>query len=89
VHIPIGSQVALLFASANHDDEVFPKPEEFNPQRPVGHLSFGHGIHTCLGVGLARLEMAALLKEVLKRIPRVRLGSMPVDTGMIFGHHVG
>ena len=89
VCIPAGSQVALLFGSANHDDEMFPEPEEFNPLRPVGHLSFGHGIHTCLGMGLARLEMASVLKEVHKHIPRVRLSGTPVDSGMIFGHHMG
>jgi cytochrome P450 len=89
VVVPADEQVALLFAAANHDESVYPDPEEFLPSRPAGHLAFGHGIHTCLGMGLARLEMAALLKRVLEQMPGLRLNGEPVDSGMFFGHHMG
>lgn len=89
VEIPAESQVALLFASANHDESVFVEPGEFTPSRPVGHLTFGHGVHACLGMALARMEMAELLTVFLARVRRFRLTGAPVDAGMVFGHHMG
>jgi len=89
VLVPADVQVALIFGSANHDESVYPDPDQFIPARPGGHLAFGHGIHTCLGMGLARMEMATLLKEMLERMPGLRLDGDPVDSGMFFGHHMG
>jgi cytochrome P450 len=87
--IPADSQVALLYASANHDEEQFPDPERFDASRTTGHLTFGHGVHTCLGMALARLEMKVLLEQVLERFATVELAGLPVDTGMVYGHHMG
>lgn len=89
VVIPEGAQVALLFGAANHDPDEFEDPETFNPERRTKSLAFGHGIHMCLGMELARLEMSTTLREVLHRFPRFSLIAPPVDSGMTFGHLMG
>jgi cytochrome P450 len=77
--IKAGDWVALFFAAANHDPAVFPEPERFDIDRPnLGQqLSFGHGIHRCLGFALARLEAETLVDAVLERCPDLALGSRP------------
>lgn len=68
--VPEGSVIALLNGSANRDDRRFPNGDTFDIQRDVGrHLSFGYGVHLCLGAALARLEGRVALDEVLKRFP--------------------
>lgn len=65
-----GSVVLLLNASANRDERRFDDPDRFDIQRKIGHhLSFGYGIHFCLGAALARLEGRIALDEVLNRFP--------------------
>jgi cytochrome P450 len=65
-----GSIMLLLNGSANRDEQRFPDPDRFDIHREVGrHLSFGYGIHFCLGAALARLEGRIALEEVLKRFP--------------------
>lgn len=57
-----GRRVALGFASANHDPEVFDAPEEIRLDRaPNRHVAFGHGPHTCIGAPLARMQLAAVV----------------------------
>lgn len=75
--IPAGARIFLLFASANHDEAVFEKPEQFDIQRAsaVRHLGFGHGIHHCVGAPLARLEAQLTLELMLERLPELRLAS--------------
>lgn len=88
--IPANVQVALLYASGNHDESVFADPETFDLSRdPNQHLSFGHGIHTCFGMHLARLEMNIVLEETLKRFPHYQLRGPQLDSGMVYGHHMG
>ncbi len=90
VKIPSNVPVALVYASANHDSAEFADPERFDMNRMANqHLSFGHGIHTCFGMHLARLEMSIVVKEMVKRFPHYRLSGSPIDTGMIYGHHMG
>lgn len=90
VNIPAGESVALLYASANHDESQFDNPEEFNPKRTaIQHLAFGYGIHMCIGLHLARLEMNVVLEEMVKRFPNYRVTGTPEGTGMVFGHHMG
>jgi cytochrome P450 len=68
--VPAGSVVALLNASANRDERKFPNGESFDIHREIGHhLSFGYGIHFCLGAALARLEGRVALDEILTRFP--------------------
>lgn len=68
--VPQGSIVLLLNASANRDERRFEDPNLFDIQRKIGHhLSFGYGIHFCLGASLARLEGRIALDEVLNRFP--------------------
>ncbi|HMC53051.1 MAG TPA: cytochrome P450 [Acidimicrobiales bacterium] len=65
-----GSVMVLLNGSANRDDRRFPDGDRFDIHRDIGHhLSFGYGIHFCLGAALARLEGRVALDEVLRRFP--------------------
>ncbi|MBL7487647.1 cytochrome P450 [Frankia sp. AgB1.9] len=66
--VPAGSIMTLLNASANRDDRHFPNADQFDIHRRIDrHLSFGYGIHFCLGAALARLEGRVALDEILKR----------------------
>jgi cytochrome P450 len=78
VRIPRGSEVALLFGSANHDPAAFAEPEELDvTRRDNPHISFGAGIHYCLGAPLARIELAASFEALLSKAPRLYLVSEP------------
>ncbi len=68
--VPGGSAVLCLSGSANRDDRQFPEPDRFDIHRQAGtYLTFGKGIHHCLGASLARLEARVALDEVLNRFP--------------------
>jgi cytochrome P450 len=68
--VPAGSVMVLLNASANRDERQFDDPDRFDIRRKAQrHLSFGYGLHFCLGAHLARLEGRVALEEVLKRFP--------------------
>ncbi|MBH5336168.1 cytochrome P450 [Streptomyces pactum] len=76
--IPRGSEVALLFGSANRDPDRFDRPDELDLSREDNpHLSFGAGIHYCLGAPLARVELAAAFGALLRRAPGMRLVREP------------
>ena len=65
-----GERVLLSFASANRDETEFDRPEELDIDRvPNRHISFGAGIHRCLGRHFARHEIDVVIREVLRRIP--------------------
>ena len=62
--------MVLLNGSGNRDDRRFPNGDTFDIHREMGHhLSFGYGLHFCLGAALARLEGRVALDEVLQRWP--------------------
>jgi cytochrome P450 len=69
--VPRGSAMLLLNGSANRDERKFADADRFDIRREIDHhLSFGYGIHFCLGAALARLEGRVALDEVLKRFPK-------------------
>jgi cytochrome P450 len=68
--IPAGGPILLLLASANRDPRRYPDPDVFDIHRDdIQHLTFGYGLHFCLGANLARLEGRVALDELLKRFP--------------------
>jgi cytochrome P450 len=70
VALPAGSTLFLAFGSANRDASVFADPDAFDPLRENvrEHLAFGHGIHVCVGAGLARIEAAAALRALGEQV---------------------
>ncbi len=73
--VPAGAKLMLSLAAANRDPTVFAAPDSFDPSRANSgaHLSFGKGLHYCLGVPLARIEVAAVLNGMLDRFATVDL----------------
>jgi cytochrome P450 len=67
--VPEGSVMLLLNGSANRDERRYPDGEKFDIHRGDTHLSFGHGLHFCLGSALARMQARVALEEVIKRWP--------------------
>ena len=67
--IPVGAVMLLLNGSANRDERHFPDADRFDIHRGGGHLSFGQGLHFCLGSALARMQARVVLEEVLMRWP--------------------
>ncbi|MEZ5143419.1 MAG: cytochrome P450 [Acidimicrobiales bacterium] len=68
--VPAGSAILALVGAGNRDDRVFPDGDAFDIHREIAHhLTFGYGIHFCLGAALARLEGRIALDEVLTRFP--------------------
>jgi len=75
-----GDVVIPFLGSANHDETQFTQPDELDLARTISrHLAFGHGIHTCLGAPLARLEGDIAFTTLLKRMPNLRL-SVPRES---------
>ncbi|RDB02464.1 cytochrome P450 [Runella aurantiaca] len=75
VTIPAGSNLLLVMGSANRDEANFENGETFDIQRPNAkeHLSFGYGIHFCLGSPLAKLEFKIVLEELTRKIPHLTI----------------
>lgn len=71
VTIPADEPVLLLTGAANRDEREYPDPDRFDISRPQSlSVGFGHGIHTCLGAALARLESRVAFEEIARRWPR-------------------
>lgn len=78
VPIAKGESVLLSYVSANRDEDVFSDPFRFDVGRdPNKHLSFGYGVHFCLGASLARLEMNSFFSELIPRIKSIELAGAP------------
>lgn len=76
--LPKGARVSVWLASANRDDTIFDRPQEFRPTRsPNPHLTFGAGPHTCIGAKLARIQLTALLSAVGDHLAAFRVTQAP------------
>lgn len=86
VDVPENSKVMISFASANHDDTAWERPQQFDlsrdPIRLRRHLAFGFGSHFCLGAPLARLEAKCMLETLLPRLVELRGDGEPVVTSI-------
>jgi cytochrome P450 len=79
-----GEKVMLLWASANRDASHFDRPDEcILGREPNDHLTFGRGIHRCIGMDLARLELRVALEELLGRTSSFELSGLPIRTTFI------
>jgi cytochrome P450 len=77
-HFEAGDSVLLSYPSANRDEKVFADPFRFDVGRtPNKHLAFGTGVHFCLGAMLARMEIKALLTELVPRLRSIELAGEP------------
>ena len=78
VRVPRGAELGLLFGSANRDPAVFAEPNELRLDRePNPHLTFGAGIHFCLGAPLGRIELQTSFSTLLRRMPDLELVEEP------------
>ena len=76
--IPEGHLAVLLLGAANRDPDRFPEPGRFDVDRQDNRpLSFGGGIHYCLGAPLSRMEATIVLPELVRRFPKLRLAGIP------------
>ena len=88
--IPANSKVVMITGSAGRDERAFPDADRFDIHRKIDHhLSFGYGIHFCLGAALARMEGRVALEETFKRFPEWsvdREGAVPLYTSTVRGY---
>jgi cytochrome P450 len=83
--IHAGETIIASLAAANRDPAVFSDPDRLDVRRgEIPHLAFGHGVHTCLGAQLARMELKTGLSALFRRLPSLRLAVPPEEVPM--GH---
>lgn len=83
--IRAGDSLFISYPSGNRDEEAFDRPFEFIPERsPNRHLGFGFGIHACIGRHLAKAEVVAFFRELLRRVDRIELAGKPAWTETSF-----
>jgi cytochrome P450 len=89
--VPEGSALLMLNAAANRDERQFDDPDRFDVRRTIDHhVTFGFGLHFCMGAALARLEGRVALEEVLARFPDWEVdlsGAERVHTSTVRGWH--
>jgi cytochrome P450 len=81
-----GDRVVIWYISANRDPREIEDPEAYliDRERPRHHMSFGYGVHRCVGNRLAELQLTIIWEEILKRFPRIEVLSEPVRAHSIF-----
>ena len=88
--IPADSKVVMITGSAGRDERAFPDADRFDIHRKIDHhLSFGYGVHFCLGAALARMEGRVALEETLRRFPEWTVdldGAVPLYTSTVRGY---
>jgi cytochrome P450 len=88
--IPANSKVVMITGSAGRDERAYPNADRFDIHRKMDHhLSFGYGIHFCLGAALARMEGRVALEETFKRFPEWSVdmdGAVPLYTSTVRGY---
>ena len=74
-----GDKVAMWYVSGNRDDEVIDRPNDYiiDRARPRQHISFGFGIHRCVGNRLAELQLKMIWEEILERFPEIDVVGEP------------
>ena len=74
-----GERVVMWYVSGNRDEEIFEKGHDFVIKRPNArnHISFGFGIHRCLGLRLAELQLRIIWEEILKRFDTIEVVDEP------------
>jgi cytochrome P450 len=79
--IPAGAQVCIMYAAANYDETKFPDAGKLDFERPNlgASITFGSGIHRCVGIALARMEIKVAAQEIIRRLKDVRLAIDPQD----------
>ena len=81
-----GDRIAMWYVSGNRDEEHIDRPNDFIIDRPQArqHLSFGFGVHRCMGNRLAEMQLRVLWEEILKRYSKVELVGEPIRTRSTF-----
>ena len=84
--IKAGDRVVMWYVSGNRDEAAVPEPDryEIDRERPRHHMSFGFGIHRCVGNRLAELQLTIIWEEIMKRFPAIELVAEPSRTHSIF-----
>ena len=74
-----GDKVVMWYVSGNRDEDVIDRPNDYiiDRERPRQHISFGFGIHRCVGNRLAELQLTIIWEEILKRFPEVIVTAPP------------
>ncbi|HTP78163.1 MAG TPA: cytochrome P450 [Rhizomicrobium sp.] len=81
-----GDKVVMWYVSGNRDDEAIERPNEYiiDRQNPRRHISFGYGIHRCVGNRLAEMQLRVIWEEILKRFPKIEVVAEPVHIASPF-----
>jgi cytochrome P450 len=83
-----GDRVVMWYISGNRDEEMVERPNEFiiDRERPRQHMSFGFGIHRCVGNRVAEMQLTIIWEEILKRFPQINVVGEPVLNWSAFVH---
>jgi cytochrome P450 len=86
--IKAGEKVVMWYISGNRDESVIDNPNAYiiDRERPRQHLSFGFGVHRCVGNRVAEMQLTIIWEEILKRFPRIELVAEPVRNYSPFVH---
>ena len=78
----------MWYVSGNRDEEVIENPNAYiiDRERPRHHMSFGFGVHRCVGNRVAEMQLTIIWEEILKRFPEIKLVGEPVRTFSNFVH---